>query len=57
MCLGYSKMRDLHEKPYSLEEGRVAEYLADLTGIGGGDDPAEFLIASHFEVCGSDQLS
>ena len=50
MCLAYSKMRDLDEKPYSPEETMVATYLTELTGIGGGDDPVGFLIASHFEL-------
>ncbi len=50
MCLAYSKMRDLDEKPYSPEEQRAAEYLTDLTGVGGGDDPVGFLIVSHREL-------
>jgi len=32
---------------YSLDERRVARYLSDRTGIGGGEDPIGFLIASH----------
>jgi hypothetical protein len=32
-------MRDLDKQPYSPEEAKVAEYLVDMTGIGGGDDP------------------
>ncbi len=47
MCLAYSNMRNLDEKPYSKEEAEVAKYLMELTGIGGGDDPVGFLIASH----------
>ena len=50
MCLAYSKMRNLDEKPYSPEEAKVANYLTELTGIGGGDDPVGFLIASHFDL-------
>ena len=50
MCQAYSKMRNLDEKPYSPEEAEVARYLADLTGIGGGDDPVGFLITSHREL-------
>ncbi len=50
MCLAYSKMRDLDEHPYSEGEAQVAKYLVDLTGIGGGDDPIGFLIASHREL-------
>ena len=43
-------MRNLDENPYSPEEARVANYLTELTGIGGGDYPVGFLIASHFEL-------
>jgi hypothetical protein len=50
MCLAYSKMRDLNEVPYSPKEAEAAEYLSELTGIGGGDDPVGFLIASHREL-------
>jgi len=50
MCLAYSKMRNLDEKPYSREEAEVAKYLMELTGIGGGDDPIGSLIASHREL-------
>jgi hypothetical protein len=50
MCLAYSKMRNLDEKPYSQEEAEVAKYLMELTGIGGGDDPVGSLIASHREL-------
>lgn len=50
MCLAYSKMRDLDEKPYSPEEMKIATYLTELTGIGGGHDPIGFLLASHFEL-------
>ena len=49
MCLAYSKMRDLNEEPYSPKEAETAKYLSDLTGLGGGDDPVGFLIASHRE--------
>jgi len=43
-------MRDLNEVPYSREEEGIANYLTDIVGIGGGDDPVTFLIASHFEL-------
>jgi hypothetical protein len=39
-------VRDLTEKPYSPDEKRVAKFFADL-GVGGGDDPIGFLLASH----------
>lgn len=39
--------RDLSVKPYTYEEARIAKYLFQLTGIGAGDDPVGFLIASH----------
>lgn len=50
MCQAYSNMRDLDENPYSPEEAKAAKYLMELTGIGGGDDPVGFLIASHREL-------
>lgn len=36
-------------EPYDKQEKRVAEYILEITkdGIGGGDDPVGFLIASH----------
>lgn len=42
-------MRDIEKHPYSPEEQRVADYIAELTNnqIGAGDDPIGFLIASH----------
>lgn len=39
-------MRDFDKKPYSTDEARVAEWLARL-GVGGGDDPIGFILASH----------
>lgn len=39
--------RDFDTRPYSPDEQRVARWLADKTGAGGGDDPIGFLIASH----------
>jgi hypothetical protein len=42
-------MRDIMVKPYSPEESRAAEYICEF-GIGGGDDPVGFLIASHREL-------
>lgn len=32
---------------YTPDQARVAEYIVKLTGVGGGDDPIGFLIASH----------
>ena len=39
--------RDFEANPYTPHEMRVAEYIVDNLGIGAGDDPVEFLIASH----------
>lgn len=39
--------RDFERQPYGRQEQRVAEYLSTIAGIGGGDDPVGFLIASH----------
>ena len=39
--------RDLDTQPYTTDEQRVVDYLVKLTGIGAGDDPIGFLIASH----------
>lgn len=39
-------MRDLDQQPYSPDEARVAKFFFDK-GIGGGDDPIGFLMASH----------
>lgn len=50
MCMAYSKIRNLDEKPYSPEEAKVAQYLEELAGLGGGDDPVGFLILSHHEL-------
>jgi hypothetical protein len=43
-------MRDLDKEPYSPEESEAAKYQFDLIGIGGGNDPVGFLIASHHEL-------
>ena len=40
-------MRDFKENPYSPCEARVAAFLHEVGGIGGGDDPIGFLMASH----------
>ena len=40
-------MRDFDKNPYSADETRVAEYIMERTGIGGGDDPVGFIIASN----------
>ena len=43
--------RDLDKNPYSLEEGRVCDYLQKLApDIGCGDDPIGFLIANHAAI-------
>ena len=39
--------RDMDTHPYSADEQRVAAWLVAKIGIGGGDDPIGFLIASH----------
>lgn len=39
--------RNLDTHPYSPDEQRVAEWLVKLTGVGAGDDPIGFLMASH----------
>ena len=39
--------RDMDTRPYSADEQRVAAWLVAKIGIGGGDDPIGFLIASH----------
>jgi hypothetical protein len=38
--------RDFETNPYTKDERRVAEYIAGL-GVGGGDDPIGFILASH----------
>jgi hypothetical protein len=46
-----TSMRDYNHSPeYSVDERRVARYLVNLCGIGGGCDPIGFLIASHREL-------
>ena len=35
---------------YTPDQERVAKWITDLTGIGGGDDPIGFLFASHEAV-------
>jgi hypothetical protein len=42
--------RDIDLRPYTPDENRVAEYIVELTGIGAGDDPIGFLMASHQEL-------
>jgi hypothetical protein len=46
-ALAYSEMRDVEKNPYSADEKRVAEYVVKLTGVGAGNDPIGFLMASH----------
>ncbi len=43
-------MRDFEKNPYTKEEQRIATFLNDLIGIGGGDDPIGFMLASYFEL-------
>src|SRR5216684_1933823 len=38
--------RDFDKNPYSQDEQRVADYLFER-GIGGGDDPIGFILASY----------
>jgi hypothetical protein len=38
--------RDMATHPYSPDEERVATWLNDLTGVGGGDDPIGFIMCS-----------
>jgi len=40
-------MRDYDKNPYSPCEQRVAKFFMEVVGIGGGDDPIGFIIASH----------
>ncbi len=42
----YLGHRDFEKNPYSKDELRVVEYI-NKYGIGGGDDPIGFLIASY----------
>lgn len=42
-------MRNFDLHPYSEDEARVAKFFADF-GVGGGDDPIGFLIASHMAL-------
>jgi len=39
----------MDDNPYSLDEGRVAEWLVKLSGdmVGGGPDPIGFLLSSY----------
>jgi len=39
--------RDFDKNPYSPDEERVAKFIDDKTGIGGGDDPIGFLMVSY----------
>lgn len=39
-------MRDLDQQPYSADEQRVVAYLVER-GLGGGDNPIGFILASH----------
>lgn len=48
-------MRNIDEHPYSKDEDRVAEWLVDKTGIGGGDDPIGFILVSHEYIAASNR--
>ena len=39
-------MRDFDVEPYSKDEARIAVWLS-IRGVGGGDDPIGFLLASY----------
>lgn len=39
-------MRDFDKNPYTPDEERVAKWLVDTGGVGGGDDPIGYLIAA-----------
>lgn len=38
--------RDFEKNPYSADERRVAAWICENLGVGGGDDPIGFLLAS-----------
>lgn len=42
--------RDLDKNPYSDDEMRIVAFLNER-GVGGGDDPIGFLLASYALVC------
>jgi len=46
--------RDLNKNPYSKDEARVVDFLCEA-GVGGGDDPIGFLLASH--ACAMHELT
>lgn len=37
----------MRETPYDDQEARVAGWISDRTGAGGGDDPIGFILASY----------
>lgn len=39
--------RNFVQKPYSDDEKRVVQWFSNVAGIGGGEDPIGFMIASH----------
>jgi hypothetical protein len=39
--------RDFDKNPYSPDEARVAKWLDEKAGMGGGDDPLGFLMVSY----------
>lgn len=40
-------MRDFDKSPYTHDEMRVAKWIVETGGIGGGDDPIGFLLNSY----------
>lgn len=44
------KPRDIKVNPYTPDEHRVANYFFHEVGVGGGDDPIGYLIASHATI-------
>lgn len=42
--MAYATMR---ETPYDEQEARVAKWIVERTGAGGGDDPIGFIMASY----------
>lgn len=42
--------RDISINPYSVDEQRVVDYIMSASGLGAGDDPIGFLLASHASI-------
>jgi hypothetical protein len=43
----FGSYRDIDKDPYNESEARVAEWLYNVAGVGGGDDPVGFMISSY----------